>query len=115
MSVNRVPPLIQHTTDIARHFVGDRMTDETPDSITPGEGGIVHTEHATAMYKAEDGAVSTLSPRCTHMGCFVQWNPAEQSWDCPCHGSRFARDGRVIHGPAIKDLEDAEQSETKAS
>ena len=115
VNLSSVSPLIQHTADIARHFVCDRMTVETPDSITPGEGGIVHAEHDMAMYKAEDGAVSTLSPRCTHMGCFVQWNPAEQSWDCPCHGSRFATDGRVIHGPAIKDLEEAEQRETKAS
>jgi Rieske Fe-S protein len=38
------------------------------------------------------------------MGCFVLWNPAEKSWDCPCHGSCFACDGKVIQGPAIYDL-----------
>jgi glycine/D-amino acid oxidase-like deaminating enzyme/nitrite reductase/ring-hydroxylating ferredoxin subunit len=102
-----VPDLIGQAGDIVKHFVGDRMTDETPDSIAPGEGKIVNSEHGgVAMYKAEDGTVSTLSPACTHMGCFVQWNPAEKSWDCPCHGSRFAADGKVLHGPAIKDLEE---------
>jgi Rieske Fe-S protein len=38
------------------------------------------------------------------MGCHVAWNRAERSWDCPCHGSRFGGDGRVIQGPATRDL-----------
>ncbi len=101
-----VPDLVGQAVDIVKHFVGDRMTDETPDSIAFGEGKIVKTERGNvAMYKAEDGTMSTLSPVCTHMGCYVQWNPAEKSWDCPCHGSRFAADGKVLHGPAIKDME----------
>ncbi len=57
------------------------------------------------MFHAEDGRLHRLSPLCTHMGCLVSWNPAERSWDCPCHGSRFAAEGAVIHGPAIKDME----------
>lgn len=47
----------------------------------------------------------TLStPRCPHMGCALKWNPAERSWDCPCHGSRFSGDGRLIDNPAAGDL-----------
>jgi Rieske Fe-S protein len=42
---------------------------------------------------------------CTHMGCLVDWNTAEKSWDCPCHGSRYTCDGKVIQGPALHDLE----------
>jgi Rieske Fe-S protein len=57
------------------------------------------------MFKAEDFTVSMLSPVCTHMACSVLWNPAEKSWDCPCHGSGFAVDGKVLHGPAIKDVQ----------
>ncbi len=108
VNLTGVPSLVEQTGDVAKHFVGDRIGNDSPDSIAPGEGKIVSTEQGdVAMYKAEDGVVMTLSPACTHMGCFVQWNPAEKSWDCPCHGSRFAPDGKVLHGPAIKDLEKA--------
>jgi glycine/D-amino acid oxidase-like deaminating enzyme/nitrite reductase/ring-hydroxylating ferredoxin subunit len=104
-----VPEALKQVGGIAQHFVGDRLTDATPEQLAPSEGRIVETQRGqVAMYKAENGAVSTLSPVCTHMGCFVQWNPAEKSWDCPCHGSRFACDGHVIQGPAIYDLEPLE-------
>ncbi|MER5307526.1 FAD-dependent oxidoreductase [Streptomyces sp. NPDC002773] len=43
--------------------------------------------------------------RCTHMGCELGFNEAEQTWECPCHGSRFAADGRVLQGPATRPLE----------
>lgn len=44
------------------------------------------------------------NPNCTHLGCTLSWNPIEETWDCACHGSRFTEDGKVIEGPAIKDL-----------
>jgi Rieske Fe-S protein len=49
--------------------------------------------------------VTAVSPTCTHLGCQVNFNAAERSWDCPCHGSRFAPDGTVLHGPAVHRLE----------
>jgi len=52
-----------------------------------------------------DGSLHTVSPVCTHLGCRVAWNRAERSWDCPCHGSRFAPDGQVLQGPAVRPLE----------
>ena len=57
-----------------------------------------------AAYRNGDGKVSLCSPVCTHMKCIVHWNDAEKTWDCPCHGSRFAATGEVLSGPAEEDL-----------
>ena len=57
-----------------------------------------------AAYRAPDGSVTLRSPICTHLGCIVGWNDAERTWDCPCHGSRFAPNGKVISGPAESPL-----------
>lgn len=53
-----------------------------------------------AVYRDPGGTLHALSARCTHLGCVVHWNPAEHSWDCPCHASRFDIHGQVLHGPA---------------
>jgi glycine/D-amino acid oxidase-like deaminating enzyme/nitrite reductase/ring-hydroxylating ferredoxin subunit len=57
-----------------------------------------------AIYHDEDGAFHARSAVCPHLGCIVGWNDAEKTWDCPCHGSRFDRHGRVVQGPANADL-----------
>ena len=71
---------------------------------------------AAAVSLMEDGmksvhglskGVFSAAPRCPHMGCALEWNPDEQSWDCPCHGSRFDSCGRLIDNPAQEDLSDA--------
>ena len=59
----------------------------------------------TAVHRDDDGALHAVSAVCTHMGCLVQFNGAERTWDCPCHGSRFGVDGEVVHGPAKRPLE----------
>jgi Rieske Fe-S protein len=51
------------------------------------------------------GGSDESAPICTHLGGRLRWNDAEESWDCPLHGSRFAADGAVIDGPACKRLE----------
>ena len=56
------------------------------------------------VYKAEDGTLYTVDPRCPHLGCQLEWNPDERSWDCPCHGSRFDFQGRLLSGPAQAEL-----------
>ena len=76
------------------------------DDLAPGEGDIVeHDGEKVAGYRDEDGTLLAVSPTCTHLGCQVNWNGAERSWDCPCHGSRFAPDGSVLQGPAVHRLE----------
>jgi nucleotide-binding universal stress UspA family protein/nitrite reductase/ring-hydroxylating ferredoxin subunit len=78
----------------------------TVDDLEPGHGGLVQVGgKRLAVYKDEDGSLVTLSPRCQHMGCTVDWNDGDRTWDCPCHGSRYRADGTVFHGPAKKDLD----------
>ena len=57
-----------------------------------------------AAYRDTRGVVHLLSPVCPHLFCHVHWNAAESSWDCPCHGSRFSGDGKLLNGPAVSDL-----------
>ena len=73
--------------------------------IPAGEGRVIRRGvHKVAAYKAPDGTVHECSAVCTHLKCIVDWNTAEKSWDCPCHGSRFDPMGKVIAGPATFDL-----------
>lgn len=73
--------------------------------IKQGEGKVISVGgEKIAAYRDTDNKVHTISAVCTHMKCIVNWNNAEKSWDCPCHGSRFDIDGVVLEGPAIADL-----------
>jgi glycine/D-amino acid oxidase-like deaminating enzyme/nitrite reductase/ring-hydroxylating ferredoxin subunit len=102
---------VRENVDFPAHFVKDRLKKpegESLRSVRQGQGKIVEVEgHKRAVFRDAAGAVHVLDPVCTHMGCLVQFNDAEQSWDCPCHGSRFSTDGAVINGPAVKGLEPA--------
>jgi nucleotide-binding universal stress UspA family protein len=83
-----------------------KTVDRTVDDLAPGHGGIVAVDgRRLAVFKADDGSLVVLNPRCQHMGCTVDWNDAERTWDCPCHGSRYRHDGTVFQGPAKKDLD----------
>jgi len=78
-------------------------------AVRRGHGSIIeHDGQKVAAYRAPDGVLTMLSATCTHMGCIVGWNDAERTWDCPCHGSRFTVDGKVISGPAEKPLPEIE-------
>jgi nucleotide-binding universal stress UspA family protein len=82
-----------------------RTIAQSLDEIGPGEGGVVTSgDVKIAVFRDRKGRLTTLSARCTHMGCTVRWNPTETTWDCPCHGSRFAPTGEVVNGPAERPL-----------
>jgi glycine/D-amino acid oxidase-like deaminating enzyme/nitrite reductase/ring-hydroxylating ferredoxin subunit len=81
------------------------------DEIAPGSGAIVRRGlEKLAVYRDEQGKTHECLAKCPHLGCVVHWNPAETTWDCPCHGSRFDPYGKVINGPANRDLAPAERS-----
>ncbi len=91
---------------VGAHFVADRLLGGDADSIEPGGGAVIRRGlRQLAVSRDDDGELHALSARCTHLGCIVAWNTAERTWDCPCHGSRFDPEGRVIEGPATADLE----------
>ena len=100
--------LAKENADVALQF-GDYATPgqvRDTDGIPKGEGRVIRRGvHKIAAYKGDDGTVHECSAVCTHLKCVVDWNTAEKSWDCPCHGSRFDPLGQVISGPATADLE----------
>jgi Rieske Fe-S protein len=101
--------IVDENLHTLRHFVGDRFATrsaDTLDHLERGEGTIVRIGGTpVAVHRDDEGVLHGVSARCTHLGCHVSFNRAEQSWDCPCHGSRFAADGTLLEGPATDDLE----------
>jgi glycine/D-amino acid oxidase-like deaminating enzyme/nitrite reductase/ring-hydroxylating ferredoxin subunit len=68
-------------------------------NLKPGEASIINFDGKKAgVYVNEDNVLTILDITCTHMGCTLGWNSAEKTWDCPCHGGRFAPDGRLLEG-----------------
>ena len=99
-----IPAKVAHASPI--DVLITKTVGRTTADLEPGHGGLVDVEgRRVAVYKAEDGTLTALSPKCTHMGCTVDWNDGEQTWDCPCHGSRYRKEGAVFQGPAKRDLD----------
>ncbi|NUS77293.1 MAG: FAD-dependent oxidoreductase [Streptomyces sp.] len=100
---------LKHQTQVARHFVGDRLpplSGPAPEDLAPGDGAVMRVGgHRCAVHRDAGGGLHAVSANCTHLGCVVAFNHAEQAWECPCHGSRFAPDGSVLQGPAVRPLE----------
>ncbi len=92
---------------VAAHYTDWLTSGEvgSAEEIKSDEGCILRRGLAKiAAYRDEQGVLHERQAICTHLGCVVAWNSTEQSWDCPCHGSRFSKYGSVIHGPANTDL-----------
>ena len=90
----------------AFYFFADRIRKRaSAQDVKPGEGRVVGSGLSqSAVHRDEAGTLHSVSARCTHLGCIVSWNGPERTWDCPCHGSRFDVDGRVVQGPAVRPL-----------
>jgi glycine/D-amino acid oxidase-like deaminating enzyme/nitrite reductase/ring-hydroxylating ferredoxin subunit len=108
---SRVKPIagakdfVRENLDVPMHLIGDRLKKaeaSSLDEVGRGEGKIVRLGgEKLAVFRDAGGDVHAFSPVCPHLGCHVDFNTAEKTWDCPCHGSRFgSTDGAVINGPA---------------
>jgi glycine/D-amino acid oxidase-like deaminating enzyme/nitrite reductase/ring-hydroxylating ferredoxin subunit len=111
--------LVRDQMAVAEHFVADRLRAvgaRAPADLAPGEAATTTVgTRLAAVRRDADGTLVALSGRCTHLGCAVAFNDDEQSWDCPCHGSRFGLDGGVLQGPAVTPLERVEIADADAS
>lgn len=94
--------------DVAKHLIKGKMEIplKVPEEVKPGKASIViagYGERAGA-YRDPDGKLYLVDTTCRHLGCEVEWNEGEKTWDCPCHGSRYSVTGEVINGPAAMPL-----------
>lgn len=105
-SINNVAKDISET---AKNFIAQKISipSSTIEHIKNGHAGIVeYNGEKVGVYKNNEGKEFIVSTKCSHLGCQLHWNADELTWDCPCHGSRFDYEGRLIGGPATKDLVD---------
>ena len=78
---------------------------DSAEEIKPGQGAIIRRgSKKVAVYRDDAGAIHERTAVCVHLGCIVDWNSKEKTWDCPCHGSRYDANGKVFQGPANSDL-----------
>lgn len=78
---------------------------QSVEEITPNTGAVIREGAAkVAVFRDEAGELHRRTAVCPHLGCIVGWNAAASTWDCPCHGSRFDKFGKVVNGPANVDL-----------
>lgn len=107
MSLNTMKNLVIDNADVAKHLIAGKLEiiHRQPDDLDNDEGSIVKVNGRRAgAYKDKDGNLFVVDTTCTHMGCEVEWNNGDRTWDCPCHGSRFAITGEVMEGPAERPL-----------
>ncbi len=99
---------VKENADVVGQFIGKRFEYEQLTALAALANGAAilanYEGKKIALYKDEKGKLHALDPVCPHAGCIVAWNSAEKTWDCPCHGGRYAIDGSLLTGPALKGL-----------
>ncbi len=109
--VPSIKNLASNLVEMAKELVGGKLEkiDRTPESLAIDEGGVVKVNGKRAgAYRDLDGKLHLVDTTCTHMGCELNWNSGDRSWDCPCHGSRYNVAGEVMEGPTKKPLKKVE-------
>jgi Rieske Fe-S protein len=100
--------------DVAAQYAGYVMPGASSGEIPWDSGAVVQRGLSkVAAYRDEKGELHEMTAVCPHLGCIVQWNGSEKTWDCPCHGSRFDKTGKVVNGPANVDLAPVEETASK--
>ncbi|HOF99919.1 MAG TPA: FAD-dependent oxidoreductase [Clostridia bacterium] len=97
---------VVQNANVVGQLLGGKLA-PLPDDVEleKGEARVVEIDgHRAGAYRDRDGAVHVVDTTCTHLGCELNWNSAEKTWDCPCHGSRFTYEGEVVEGPANNPL-----------
>ena len=106
---------VKENADVVKEFFQKKFSISKITELTDlakDEGRLVKYEgESIALYKDPNGILHAVDPVCPHAKCTVDWNSAEKSWDCPCHGSRFSYDGELLTGPSRKGLDKIEISE----
>ena len=99
--------LVENANVVGQLIKGKLDSPKTnPEDLSNGEGAVITMDgHRKGAYKDDEGKLHIVDTTCTHIGCEVEWNNGDRTWDCPCHGSRFSFTGEVIEGPAEKPLQ----------
>ncbi|MDC3412970.1 FAD-dependent oxidoreductase [Terrihalobacillus insolitus] len=111
-----VKQFMKINSDVAKHLVHGKLeyTNNTVDDVQKGEGKIIRINgKKIGVYRNLSGEVTMVDTTCTHLGCEVEWNQGDRTWDCPCHGSRYKPTGEIVEGPAKRPLGKVDHSETR--
>ncbi|MDS0296059.1 FAD-dependent oxidoreductase [Halogeometricum luteum] len=118
-SLSAAGDFAKENAEVAKSFAGDWVTKpraEEVRNLDVDEATVLREgSDVRGVYRDDGGDVHAVSAVCPHMGCLVEWNDGDRTWDCPCHGSRFDYEGGVVDGPAVEDLPSAPESESDGS
>ncbi|MFD1040032.1 FAD-dependent oxidoreductase [Virgibacillus byunsanensis] len=97
--------------DVTKHLIKGKLeyTNHSVKELSQDEATVTRIRGKRAgVYKDKEDKLHALDTTCTHLGCEVEWNSGDRTWDCPCHGSRFSYTGDIVEGPAKKPLDKVE-------
>lgn len=105
LNLQSAKQLAQINIDVVKSLVSGKLNNPSVQEIKKGEGQIVEIDgQKIGAYRDAQGQLHAVDITCTHLGCELNWNSGEKTWDCPCHGSRFSYEGAIVEGPAVHPL-----------